>query len=378
MLQKIKISDFAKVKGGKRLPPNANLLKTPTSHPYIRARDIKDGRITSDDPVYVSDSDFQTISRYTISSGDVCITIVGNIGDVGITPDYLDGASLTENAVKLVNLKPGISAQYLVYALLSPDAQSQMKQSAAGAAQAKLGIYKVNEIKIPIPSESSQEKIASNLSAYDNLINNNRSQIRILELLIQSFYTEWFINYRFPGGNKNIGQNTIPKDWMLCRVGDVLQLNYGKALVESNRHSQGVIPVYGSSGVVGMHDVPLSSGPGIIVGRKGNVGSVFWSDEDFYVIDTAYFVTSSLPLRYLYRLLPTLNFINSDAAVPGLSRNQAYSLGVIIPPREILDEFVNLIEPFERKISSLKRQNINLLNSRNYLLPRIFSGEIKF
>jgi len=75
----------------------------------------------------------------------------------------------------------------------------------------------------------------------------------------------------------------------------------------------------------------LVTGPGIVIGRKGNVGSIFWCDDDYFVIDTAYFVTSSLlPLRFLFYVLPTLNFINSDAAVPGLSRNQAYTLKIYI------------------------------------------------
>ncbi|MFN9971226.1 MAG: restriction endonuclease subunit S, partial [Phycisphaerae bacterium] len=71
------------------------------------------------------------------------------------------------------------------------------------------------------------------------------------------------------------------------KLGDVLELNYGKSLTKGDRRA-GPVPVYGSSGMVGTHDASLVQGPGIIVGRKGNVGSVFWCDDDFFVIDTAY------------------------------------------------------------------------------------------
>ena len=156
---KVRVADVAEVKGGKRLPANTNLVSSPTSHPYIRGRDIRGGKITFESPMYVLDDDFEKIRRYTVNAGDVCITIVGNIGDVGITPAHLHGANLTENAVKLVNLRKDIDPLFMMYALLAPDAQSQMKLSAAGAAQPKLGIYKVNEIMIPVPACFIQRRI---------------------------------------------------------------------------------------------------------------------------------------------------------------------------------------------------------------------------
>jgi type I restriction enzyme S subunit len=103
---------------------------------------------------------------------------------------------------------------------------------------------------------------------------------------------------------------------------------------------------------------------------------VFWCVEDFFVIDTAYFVTSSLPLRFLFYVLPTLNFLNSDAAVPGLSRNQAYTLEVLLPPVALLKKFCDLADTFERQASTLQRQIQNLRRTRDLLLPRLLSGQV--
>jgi type I restriction enzyme S subunit len=159
------------------------------------------------------------------------------------------------------------------------------------------------------------------------------------------------------------------------KLSEVLDLNYGKALKKEDRRD-GEYPVFGSSGIVGTHDTALFKGPGIIVGRKGNVGSVFWCDDDFFVIDTAYFVTSSLPLRFLFYVLPTLNFINSDAAVPGLSRNQAYTLEILVPPTTLLNQFCELAETFERQAATLQHQTTNLRRTRDLLLPRLLSGQV--
>jgi type I restriction enzyme S subunit len=231
----------------------------------------------------------------------------------------------------------------------------------------------------PLPPLPTQRKIASILSAYDDLIENNTRRIAILEEMAQTIYREWFVNFRFPGHEKvplvDYPLGPIPKGWEAKKLGDILELNYGKALKKEERRD-GEFPVFGSSGIVGYHDAYLVNGPGIIVGRKGNVGSVFWSNEAFFVIDTAYFVTSSLPLHFLFYTLPTLNFINSDAAVPGLSRNQAYTLEILVPPGHLLSRFCELADTFERQASTLQLKVQNLRQTRDLLLPRLLSGQV--
>ena len=241
MYATVRICDIAEVKGGKRMPPNASLVTTRTNHPYIRGRDIRDGKISVDELLYVRDEDFEQIRRYTVNNGDVCITIVGNIGDVGITPPQLHGASLTENAVKLVNLHEDFNPGFITYALLTPDAQSQMKLSAAGAAQAKLGIYKVNEIRITAPPLAIQQRIAGILSTYDDLIENSQRRIKILETMARGLYREWFVHFRFPGhedhprASSTLGE--IPEGWEVKKLGDI-----------SSYINRGITPTYDDEG----------------------------------------------------------------------------------------------------------------------------------
>jgi len=235
------------------------------------------------------------------------------------------------------------------------------------------------DYEFALPPLPVQQRIAGILSAYDELIENSQRRIKILESMARGLYREWFVHFRFPGHEHHprVGSSLgeTPKGWKMRKLGDVVELNYGKALKKEDRRD-GDYPVFGSSGVVGTHDTALVKGPGVIVGRKGNVGSVFWCDEDFFVIDTAYFVTSSLPLRFLYYVLPALNFINSDAAVPGLSRNQAYTLELLVPPASLLEKFCELAGTFERQASTLQRQIQNLRRTRDLLLPRLLSGQV--
>jgi len=159
------------------------------------------------------------------------------------------------------------------------------------------------------------------------------------------------------------------------KLGDAVELAYGKALKADTR-VVGEVPVYGSGGIVGYHNEGLVKGPGIIVGRKGNVGSVFWSDYDFFPIDTVYYVRSKASLHYLYFNLRAQNFINNDAAVPGLNRNQAYSLPFLLPSNEILTQFQELVSQFFKQTKTLTERNINLRRTRDLLLPKLISGEV--
>jgi type I restriction enzyme S subunit len=267
----------------------------------------------------------------------------------------------------------------LYYWIGSPQGKAELQKCTIGSSQSAFTIVLLKGIELSLPPLPIQRRIADILSAYDELIENSQRRIKILEEMARALYREWFVHFRFPG-HESVPRvpsplGDIPQGWEVKKLGDVLELNYGKALKQEDRHG-GDVPVFGSSGIVGQHDTALVKGPGIIVGRKGNVGSVFWCAEDFYVIDTAYFVTTQLPLRFLFYVLPTMNFINSDAAVPGLSRNQAYTLEVVIPPADLLEKFCTLADAFEGQASILQRQIQNLRRTRDLLLPRLLSGQI--
>jgi len=374
------IGEVAAVKGGKRLAKGEGFAGTVTDHPYIRARDIRDGKVTFDDPIYITPDTHQRLARYITNHGDVCITIVGaNVGDVGVVPRWLDGANLTENAVKVRGKADKAIQQFLLYALLSEYSQKQMKLLAGGAAQPKLGIYRVNSVEIPCPPLPIQKKIAAVLSAYDDLIENHERRIKILEDMAQNLYREWFVSFRFPGHDKvkmvDSPLGMIPEGWNVHKYGDRLELLYGKALKAADRKG-GAVPVYGSSGIVGYHDKALVQGPGIIVGRKGNVGSVHWSPTGFFPIDTVFYVSARVPLHYLYFNLGEQTFINTDAAVPGLNRNTALAKLFILPSEDVMSEFEEWVEPLCRSTELLRHRIGTLRRTRDLLLPKLISGQL--
>lgn len=224
-------------------------------------------------------------------------------------------------------------------------------------------------------SDSLQKSIEDLLSPYDELIDNNRRRIQLLEDAARLLFKEWFIYLRFPGHEHVKIIDGVPSGWGRERISDILTLNYGKALKADDR-IDGAVSVYGSSGVVGTHNKSLVEGPGIIVGRKGNVGAVYWSARDFWPIDTVYFISREQSNLYIYYALQYAGFINTDVAVPGLNRDMAYSRKLLAPATPILESFLKEVRPIRSQIEKLEEYNTRLERARDLLLPRLMNGDI--
>ncbi|MFZ4777404.1 MAG: restriction endonuclease subunit S [Terrimicrobiaceae bacterium] len=373
-LRTVRISDLGRVVTGKT-PPSAQPELFGELHPFLTptdidgfARYIEPGRFLSPEG-----RDYQ--HRLMLPERAICVVCIGaTIGKVCMT----GRPSFTNQQINSVIVNENDHDPFFVYHLLTT-LRDELKSNAGGAATPIINKTAFSEIEVSVPPLPVQRRIGAILSAYDELMENSQRRIRLLEAMARALYREWFVQFHFPGHEKLLRVASpigdIPQGWEVKKLGDILELNYGKALRKEDRRD-GDFSVFGSSGIVGTHDTSLVKGPGIIVGRKGNVGSVFWCDDDFFVIDTAYFVTSSLPLRFLFYVLPTLNFINGDAAVPGLSRNQAYTLEILVPPAVLLKRFCNLTDTFERQASMLQRQIHNLRRTRDLLLPRLLSEQV--
>ena len=161
----------------------------------------------------------------------------------------------------------------------------------------------LHELKVRCPDTTIQKRIAGILSACDDLIENNRRRMALLEEAARQLYREWFVRLRFPGHEHTRSTNGVPEGWARLPLGGHATLNYGKALKAEDR-AEGPCPVYGSSGIVGTHEKSLAAAPGIVVGRKGNVGSVFWCPKDYWPIDTVYFIDADTSNLWLYYALP--------------------------------------------------------------------------
>lgn len=340
-------------------------------YPFVQTGDVKRSEL------YIH-SFQQTYSEEGLAqsrlwpAGTLCITIAANIGDTAILGI---NACFPDSVIGFIADDAKADARFVKYvfdALL----QKRFKTFTQGAAQDNLSQAKLLSLKIPTPDVGEQKRIADTLSAYDDLIENNRRRMELLEEAARQLYREWFVRLRFPGHEHVRIVGGVPQGWKRVPLGTRVVLNYGKAL-KAEARTEGSYPVYGSSGIVGTHEKPLAQGPAIILGRKGNVGSVFWSKGDFFPIDTVYFIDRPTSNLYLYHALQHMSFISTDVAVPGLNRDLAYSRPLLFPSQNMLREFLSFVSPIYDQLGKLDEQNQKLRAARDLLLPKLMSGEIE-
>ncbi|MCL1124682.1 restriction endonuclease subunit S [Shewanella surugensis] len=337
-------------------------------YPFVQTGDVKHSGL------YLTEYS-QTYSEEGLAQsklwpvGTLCITIAANIADTSILGIE---ACFPDSVIGFIPTQGKADARFIKY-LFDAVLKLRYRQYTQGAAQDNLSQGKLLALKFLVPDDvKEQKRIADFIASYDELIENNRRRIQLQEESARLLYQEWFVHLRFPGHELVKITDGVPEGWEKKPIKQIATLNYGKALKAEVR-VPGPFPVYGSSGEVGSHEKALVKGPGIVVGRKGNVGSIFWVNTDFYPI---YFISSEESSLFLYHALKNVQFINTDVAVPGLNRNMAYSREILIPNHKNYQRFLSEAQPIQKQINNLQDYNNKLAQARDLLLPKLMSGEL--
>ncbi len=260
----------------------------------------------------------------------------------------------------------------------------------------------LSDVSIYYPALPEQRAIAHILGTLDDKIELNRRMNETLESMARAIFKSWFVDFDpvrakmqgkqpaglapqiaalFPDELVETELGLAPRGWEVAKLGEILELAYGKALKADNRR-EGSVPVYGSNGQIGWHNEVLVPGPGIVVGRKGNPGVVTWVPTDFFAIDTTFYLvpqTDIISLYFLFFVLQAQNLgsLSADSAVPGLNRNIAYMNKLIVPSDQVMGLFEEIVRTaFERSYQCTKESR-TLATLRDTLLPRLISGELR-
>jgi len=397
---------WRKVKLGSLLkePPQygytANAQKNKVGPKFLRITDIQGHIVNWEEVPYCKIKESEK-EKYLLRQGDLLFARTG--ASTGM--NYFVKLSPPEESIfasYLIRIKTDYQKcipEYLSYFFRSFEYWGQINSFLAGSAQPGINATILQELKIPLPENiTEQKRIAEILSAFDDKIELNNKIIKTLEQMAQEIFKEWFVRFNFPvefevkseklkvknlgykdAGGKFVDSELgkIPEGWEVKKLGEILTLEYGKALTAANRKS-GIIPVYASSGIVGYHNEKLVSGPGIVVGRAGVPGSIHWSQTDFYCVDSAFYVGTSISKYFVYYLLKYQNLesLISGSAVPGLNRNMVYLNFFILPRIDIINKFEEIIKPIFLEVYRLTVENQKLASLRDLLLPKLMSGEI--
>ena len=343
--------------------------------PVVMPQQLGDNRIRIDGISRVGERDRDRLVRHVMRKGDIVFSRRGDVTRRAYITDKEDGWLCGTGCLLLRLEHPECDNRYLVRFLGLHETRSYLVRRAIGATMPNLNQGILASVPVVLPPRKRQERIVDVVSTYDNLIENDRRRIQLLEQAARLLYEEWFVRLRFPGHEHVSVTDGVPEGWTRKTIGEVAPLKYGKGLRKSDRVS-GPCSVFGSIGIVGTHQVALVEGPAIVIGRKGNVGSVFWSDSDLFPIDTVYYIEHVYSTTYVYHALLNTNFTNTDVAVPGLNRDFAHSRKLLIPDVGTLALFEERARVIRTQVSQMERQNGVLAQARDLLLPRLLSGEV--
>lgn len=343
--------------------------------PVVMPKDIFDGTISCDSVAYVSEDTARRLARHRLQARSIVLPRRGDVTKRAFVREDQQGWLCGTGCLQISLLGRHLLPEYLYYYMELPSSIQWLEQHAVGSTMLNLSAGIVEQFPVRFPPIEFQGAIVEMLGAYSSLIENNRRRMVLLEESARLLYREWFVHLRFPGHEHTRIVDGVPEGWARRPLCDCATLNYGKALKSEDR-IPGEYPVYGSSGIVGTHEKPLVAGPVIILGRKGNVGSVYWSAKSCYPIDTVYFVDAASSSLYLYYALQHMHFISTDVAVPGLNRGLAYSRELLCPKESALSAFIEIVTPIHAQLDKLDEQNQKLRAARDLLLPRLMSGEL--
>lgn len=271
-------------------------------------------------------------------------------------------------------------SRFVFFQLQHPDTIGWVEKHAVGATMLNLNTTILSSVPIRLPALEIQKRIADILSAYDDLIENNQKQIKLLEEAARRLYKEWFVDLHFPGHENTKIVDGVPEGWSRTNINEILTFHRGYDLTK-NEMKAGRYPVVGSTTVIGYHNEFKIKGPGIVTGRSGSLGKYQFIWDNFWPHNTSLYISDYKDhnIFFVYSLLQTVDFasLNNGGAIPTLNRNVLSNIEVIEPTDELQEMFAKIAEPQYQKIKNLEKQNDRLKTARDLLLPKLMSGEVE-
>ena len=330
----------------------------------LSSKNIDDDFITLDSPRFLSHSDYIAENkRTTVSEGDLLMTIVGTIGRVAIVPAGLNGICLQRSVAVIKPNKEIINNRYLMYQL--QNMRSFLEKVARGVAQKGIYLKQVSQLDIKLPELEQQKQIVKVLDKVTELISLRKQQLTKLDELVKARFVEMFGD---PIGNT--------KNLPVTKFVDVVKMQRGFDLPVQERKSDGMIPIYGSNGVLGYHDISKVKGGGVITGRSGTIGKVFYEKGEFWPLNTTLFSLNShgndvVYLKYLLELFDLSRF-TEGTGVPTLNRNKFHDELIIDVPLDEQERFAAFVERVDQQKQTVQQSLEKLELLKKALMQEYF------
>ncbi len=352
-------------------------------YPIIRTPNVGRGRLILDGVQRVSKATYDKRNiRAVPQKDDIIFAREAPAGNAAIIRAGQE-VCLGQRTVLIRPDKKKVCPQFLAYYILAPKQQYELLGTANGATVAHVNIPIIRNMPVNIPKIEIQERIAEILSSYDDLIENNKKQIKLLEEAAERLYREWFVDLHFPGCEDVKIVDGVPKGWLDGTVGNIALFKRGKTITKAQIHKGNVPVVAGGLEPAYYHNVANTVAPVITISGSGaNAGFARLYNVDVFASDCSFVDSQTTPyLFWVYCFIKDskakLDSLQKGAAQPHVYAKDINALKIYIPTDDILDRFCKVVAPYFGKIKNFQRQNDLLLQARDRLLPRLMSGEVE-
>jgi len=372
--------------------------------PFLRSQNIAPFRLNLDDIKYVPPDFHEKLRKSSLRPGDVAVVRTGYPGTACVIPN-----TFTElNCADLVIITPSqeLNSYYLAAIFNSAWGVASVAGNLVGVAQQHFNIGAARELEVSLPSRATQDRIASILSVYDELMENSQRRIRILEAMARSLYREWFMEFRFPGHEKlprvtsSLGE--IPQGWAVQAVAESFEISGGgtPSRKEASYWDDGTIQWFAPSdltaaGTIFMDDsheritqlglakssARLFPAFSVMMTSRATVGAIAINTHE--ACTNQGFITclpnERVPLYFLFHWLtenvPTFQRMASGATFKEISRGVFKTIEFPHPSAVLVRRFESQVEPIAKQMLVLQRQIQNLRRTRDLLLPWLLAGQ---
>ena len=369
---------------------------------FLNTGNVTKEGLTFEENQFITKEKDEALRKGKLKRGDIVYTTRGTVGNAGYYNSNVPYENVRINSGMVILRANGkiVDARFLYQILKSEYYRPYFKQYCTGSAQPQLPIKNFSQIYLNVPDIKNQHRIADILSAYDGLIENNQKQIKLLEEAAQRLYKEWFVDLRFPGHENTKIVDGVPEGWQWCKVRDVADIN-SSALPKNYKED---FIDYVDLGSVRCGHIEtrtrynLNEAPGRAK-RCAKDGDIIWgmvrpnlkayalvtNPKETDVFSTGFAVLSAkkVPYSYLYCAVTQEEFVGylvnatNGAAYPAVKPVHFEVADILKPYEKVLEQFHSVADLIFRKIEMLDKQNHNLSEARDLLLPKLMNGELE-
>lgn len=388
-----KIGSGATPKGGSTVYVNSG-----TS--FIRSQNVYNLQFDYNGLVWINDDAAKKLNGVTIQKDDVLLNITGDsVARTCVVPEDVLPARVNQHVAIVRPDSNILNPFYLNYYLASPYMQSFMLGLAVGKGASRNAMTKdmISGFEVPCPPIDVQEKIVQILKAYDDLIINNKRQIKLLEEAAQRLYKEWFVDLRFPGYEGTEIVDGIPIEWRKGVLGDIAIDSGIREKKENRIQYEYYLPIdclpkksfaYTETNAIDLAEsslVAFKENDILFGAMRPYFHKVVFARDKGLTRSTCFVINAKQEEFWAYLLMlmfsdDTVNYatkISVGTTMPYARWKDMVDMPIIIPSKDISIKFLKIIMPITGKISKLSKQNIWLAEVRDRLLPKLMNGEIE-